>query len=641
MIFLFSMLFFPFHLGRVMLYLRSWILSSATNPVLSTVVPLTEQVCLANITLKNALSVTNLTSDYSPNASVFGHIADILETIATEVMESSKNLTTTPRETIWASLMSNSTTLAVGYTYIFSLVVIYFGTVEVIRYIKGEPLITGSVCKQFMTAMKHLATMIKVVLLLVIVLGLLPLMYGWLLDISTVMMFGKTIAQRVDFFFTSPVASSLIHWAVGIVYMLQISVFVTLLKRVLRNGVLSFLRDPADPNHNPLIDDPLHKHAYRVLLSVAVYGSSIAILVFLPVKLALQMAPSIFPLNISLSDPFTEFPAKVLLCQICIPFAIKDFRLRATIKSLLHYWFAAVGWALGLTDFLLPRPRVNVGQQNRNQDPVRHQRSDSERSGFVISIVLLLLAACMTLLILNSVLIMVPISIGRSLSKAVPFFPITHGMKCNDLYAFIIGSYVISTMLAYSRIFIDEIRKERATVFLDQFWKWCTCFVTSSLFLSILIFVIPVLIGLVFDLLIIVPIRVSVDESPVILLYQDWAFGIIILKIWTQLVDDRWCVKLERVRRSGFLRLQGVWVLQEIIIPIVMKLLTVLCVPYVLARGVFRVFAYPLIVNSAILGVCLALLCAKGLCVWYANLHNSIRDDRYLIGRRVHNLGKV
>lgn len=72
--------------------------------------------------------------------------------------------------------------------------------------------------------------------------------------------------------------------------------------QVLRNGVLYFLRDPADPNYNPfrdLIDDPVHKHARRVLLSVAVYGSLIVMLVFLPVKLAMRMAPSIFPLDIS------------------------------------------------------------------------------------------------------------------------------------------------------------------------------------------------------------------------------------------------------------------------------------------------------------------------------------------------------
>jgi E3 ubiquitin-protein ligase MARCH6 len=166
-----------------------------------------------------------------------------------------------------------------------------------------------------------------------------------------------------------------------------------------------------------------------------------------------------------------------------------------------------------------------------------------------------------------------------------------------------------------------------------------------------------VLIGLLFELLVIVTMRVPVDESPVFLLYQDWALGLIFLKIWTRLVmldhmmplvDETWRVKFERVREDGFSRLQGLWVLREIVFPIIMKLLTALCVPYVLARGVFPVLGYPLKVNSAVyrfawLGcLCFSLLCfcANRFHVWFTNLHNSIRDDRYLIGRRLHNFGE-
>lgn len=59
----------------------------------------------------------------------------------------------------------------------------------------------------------------------------------------------------------------------------------------------------------------------------------------------------------------------MLLFQICIPFAIEHFKLRTTIKSLLHCWFTVVGWALGLTDYLLPRTEENVGQENGNGEP--------------------------------------------------------------------------------------------------------------------------------------------------------------------------------------------------------------------------------------------------------------------------------
>lgn len=720
MIFLGVVIFVPFSLGRIILYNLSWILSSASNPVLSTVMPLTETaLSLANITLKSAwIAVANLTPTANEESSLLGEVTEMLKANATELSEAANNLSTTVStdllkgSSVGTSRLSDVTTLAVGYMFIFSLVFFYLGIVALIRYTRGEPLTLGrfygiasiaetipSLFRQFVAAMRHLMTMIKVAFLLVIELGVFPLMCGWWLDVCTIRMFGKSITQRVEFFSVSPLASSLVHWVVGIVYMLQISIFVSLLRGVLRNGVLYFLRDPADPNYNPfrdLIDDPVHKHARRVLLSVAVYGSLIVMLVYLPVKLAMRMAPSIFPLDISVSDPFTEIPADMLLFQICIPFAIEHFKLRTTIKSLLRYWFTAVGWSLGLTDFLLPRPEDNGRQENGNGDQGRQDRfqaphgvpdralvgfapdnrarhaaassnfvedydneeqADPDRYAFVLRIVLLLVVAWMTLLLFNSALIIVPISLGRALFNSLPLLPITHGIKCNDLYAFVIGSYAIWTAIAGARYSIDQVRTRRVVALMNQIWKWCVIVLKSSALLSIWIFIIPVLIGLLFELLVIVPMRVPIDESPVFLLYQDWALGLIFLKIWTRLVmldhmmplvDESWRLKFERVRENGFSRLQGFWVLREIVFPIIMKLLTALCVPYVLARGVFPILGYPLLVNSAVyrfawigcLGFSLFCFCAKRFHVWFTNLHNSIRDDRYLIGRRLHNFGE-
>uniref|UniRef100_A0A7N0SZX6 RING-type E3 ubiquitin transferase n=1 Tax=Kalanchoe fedtschenkoi TaxID=63787 RepID=A0A7N0SZX6_KALFE len=636
MIFLGVIIFIPFSIGRIILHYVSWVFASAANPILSMIMPFTETaLTVVNITLKNALNDTNSTLSETKIVGIVSNIAEILQGNASSLNQATANITgkvasdALKDASSSSSRLSDATTLAIGYMFIFTIIFFYVGIVALIRYTRGEPLTMGRfyglasivetiphLFRQFVAAMRHLMTMVKVAFLLVIELGVFPLMCGWWLDVCTIRMFGKSMYQRVQFLSSSPLASSLIHWVVGIVYMLQISIFVSLLRGVLRSGVLYFLRDPADPNYNPfrdLIDDPVHKHARRVLLSVAVYGSLIVMLVFLPVKLAMRMAPFVFPLDITVSDPFTEIPADMLLFQICIPFAIQHFRLRATIKSLLRYWFTAVGWALGLTEFLLPRPEDNGGQENGNADQGRQDR-------------------------VNAIL------------KLFCFL-------VSDLYAFVIGSYVIWTAVAGVRYTIEQIKTRRARVLFSQIWKWCGIVMKSSALLSIWVLVIPVLIGLLFELLVIVPMRVPVDESPVFLLYQDWALGLIFLKIWTRLVmldhmmplvDESWRIKFERVREDGFSRLQGLWVLREIVSPIIMKLLTALCVPYVLARGVFPIFGYPLVINSAVyrfawigcLSISLLAFCAKRFHVWFTNLHNSIRDDRYLIGRRLHNFGE-
>ena len=259
MIFLGAVIFVPFSLGRIILYYISWLFSSASVPVLSTVMPLTDTaLSLANITLKNALTaVANLTSE-GEDSGVLGEVAGMLNANASGLIEVANNLSSPlsadlPKgASVGTSRLSDVTTLAIGYMFIFSLVFFYLGGVALIRYTKGEPLTMGrfygiasiaetipSLFRQFLAATRHLMTMIKVAFLLVIELGVFPLMCGWWLDICTIRMFGKSMAQRVQFFSISPLASSLVHWVVGIVYMLQISIFVSLLRGVFFSVILS------------------------------------------------------------------------------------------------------------------------------------------------------------------------------------------------------------------------------------------------------------------------------------------------------------------------------------------------------------------------------------------------------------------
>lgn len=260
MIFLGVVIFVPFSLGRIILYHLSWLFSTASGPVLSTVMPLTESaISLANITLKNALTaVTNLSTD-GEKSGMAGQVAEILKVNMSGLNEVSNNASSLlsaeilKGATIGTSRLSDVTTLAIGYMFIFSLVFFYLGIVAFIRYTRGEPLTMGrfygiasmaetipSLFRQFLAAMRHLMTMIKVAFLLVIELGVFPLMCGWWLDVCTIRMFGKTMSHRVQFFSASPLASSLVHWVVGIVYMLQISIFVSLLRGVLFSVIYHF-----------------------------------------------------------------------------------------------------------------------------------------------------------------------------------------------------------------------------------------------------------------------------------------------------------------------------------------------------------------------------------------------------------------
>lgn len=93
---------------------------------------------------------------------------------------------------------------------------------------------------------------VKVSLLSVFEIGFLPLICGWWLDICSLPMFDATLKDRQASFRAAPSTSLFIHWMFGMVYVYYFAAFITLLREVLRPGVLWFLRNLNDPDFSPI-----------------------------------------------------------------------------------------------------------------------------------------------------------------------------------------------------------------------------------------------------------------------------------------------------------------------------------------------------------------------------------------------------
>lgn len=83
-----------------------------------------------------------------------------------------------------------------------------------------------------------------------------PLVYGWMLDICSLSMFHTTFKDRLSSLRSSPDASMLTHWILGLVYMGIIEEyyffsFVPLLREIIRPG-LSWI--PKKNDHQDLIE---------------------------------------------------------------------------------------------------------------------------------------------------------------------------------------------------------------------------------------------------------------------------------------------------------------------------------------------------------------------------------------------------
>ncbi|KAG7166308.1 E3 ubiquitin-protein ligase MARCH6-like 2, partial [Homarus americanus] len=180
---------------------------------------------------------------------------------------------------------------------------------------------------------------VKVALLSVVEIGVFPLIGGWWLDICSLSLFDATLKVRM-------------------VYVFYFASFILLLREVLRPGVLWFLRNLNDPDFNPvqeMIHLPIVRHTRRFLASMVIFGSTVLLMLWLPIKIIHGLWPSFLPYHITLSSdtPVSELSLELLLLQVILPALLEQGHTRVWLKLLVRHWCAAVSHVLGLRSYLL------------------------------------------------------------------------------------------------------------------------------------------------------------------------------------------------------------------------------------------------------------------------------------------------
>jgi E3 ubiquitin-protein ligase MARCH6 len=121
----------------------------------------------------------------------------------------------------------------------------------------------------------------------------------------------------------------------------------------------------------------------------------------------------------------------------------------------------------------------------------------------------------------------------------------------HELYTAFTGLYFCWLVLRGVHIFSNLVPGGWAN-FYNRI-KSCTILVLKcGVAFTLLLGVIPLLFGLLLDLVIVVPLRVSANQSPIFSLSQDWSLGVLYTKIvcgLTMMSPDWWLKhSLERVR---------------------------------------------------------------------------------------------
>eukprot|EP00127_Corallochytrium_limacisporum_P000831 Clim_evm7s26 gene=Clim_evmTU7s26 len=164
----------------------------------------------------------------------------------------------------------------------------------------------------------------------------------------------------------------------------------------------------------------------------------------------------------------------------------------------------------------------------------------------------------------------------------------------------------------------------------------------------------PFVMGIFIDVLIIIPLRIPVNETPAFLPWQDWALGVVYLKIIHQLIllgpqEGETRQVLERLAQDGIWNVNLTLLWTQIVWPFGRMIMLALTFPYILSHGVA-----PMILGDdpvalaygrryghlMFIGIWHLQLLYQLFIAWLQKLHQRIRDDHYRIGERLENYDK-
>ncbi|XP_033148203.1 probable E3 ubiquitin ligase SUD1 isoform X1 [Brassica rapa] len=574
--------------------------------------------------------------------------------------------------TVGGSYLSGNSPVILGYMMMLSICFAYFGILFILHqnpfpvlarwFSLGFHFITVTLPCHLLAFLANIL-LIKDAFVLFFKFGVLPWILGWFLGICTSPMFGTRSFQIFEILSHNPCMMVAFRWLSGLSCLIIAVSYMKHIPKIMHKRAYWYLLDVTDPDYK--ITKLNLRHVFFVFAS---HGVLLVILFRLPIKAITLISPSFFPLELWGRSPFigVAYAIYVNLMHAGPKWLIE--LTKPAIALLVHKWIVTVCSWLLLSDLLLVVPRgeedfhyaddkllyslaegsmVTFYKSQNDEDDIKEQRDNRYRTRIAI----MLMLAALTLFLVSTAFMVLPIVVGRVFSYSISFILRRVGIKHDDICAFWIGCYILRAIYVSICFAFDHILTGRS----DFLLKYILIRITNALLFSIWISIIPGLLGVLIDLMIIIPSRVPLNESPLYFLIQDWLIGVVVLHLWTFLTmltpikcfaTKAWRRKFERIRSVGINKLPSMWLLRDVIGSIINTLLTTLSIPYVLVKSLLPLLGYSQSFNAAterfFWPASLALIV-----VWFVikltleiiiYLHQLIFNERYMVGERVRDL---
>ncbi|KAF2085475.1 hypothetical protein K490DRAFT_46426 [Saccharata proteae CBS 121410] len=548
---------------------------------------------------------------------------------------------------------------------------------------------------------------LKVILIISIEMIAFPLYCGILLDGALLPLFEHASpASRLAFAQNSPWTAGFMHWFVGTCYMFHFALFVSMCRKIMRTGVLYFIRDPDDPTFHPVrdvLERSVTSQLRKIAFSAFVYGALVICCLGGVVWGLAYCSDDILPIHWATSDPSLEFPLDLLFFNFLTPIVIKLFKPSDGLHAMYQWWFRKCARALRLSDFLFgekhqdelvyflfdgryvrapasDQARIPRGQSvfvnvdvfdnrldGRAEDEGIHGRNSGMTTTvyvppwFRIRICLFVITIWAFAAATGVGVTIIPLIFGRHLFSYV----LPMGTRFNDIYAFAVGIYILGS-ISYALLHFRTLGRIASSTLRHPFSTTYDVLATGAQYFyqalklcyvyGALVVLLPVLFATFLEFYILIPLHAYVGpgETHVIHVVQDWTLGFLYARIAARiLLANRQSViarALQAVVRDGYLEPNARLATRCFILPIGVFFATTLLAPLLLAgsanatwfanadeavRGKVYTLVYPLTL-AVVLSTWTAYCVVQATERW----RQRIKDEVYLIGERLHNLGE-
>ncbi|CAE6428946.1 unnamed protein product [Rhizoctonia solani] len=619
--------------------------------------------------------------------------------------------------------------ICLGYMVLCMVMGIYLGVLNA-GAVRGA-------ARALRNAVKQQLIVVKVAFLIGLELLVFPTGCGVVLDIATLPLFeSATLAGRIAFYDFAPLTAFFCHWLVGTIFMYQFALTLGACRAVMRAGAMWFIKDPQDASYSPIrdiLDKRVLTQLRKLVVSAVMYTVVIVVAVG-SVVYTIRYTPifsGILPLRGNMREPLSEIPVDLLFLHLVMPPTVKRLTIGSWMKARLEVWWKYTARQLRLSSFMFDqlhadelqreskplRPirgpasswtipsdehlygrwlrvpksdniaflrdqpvlievdRTGQAVRPRGQQVMAEQDEETRRAGrtpqqdyIIVHVPPFFGARCLLLVILlwiTAASITVtgtvgPILLGRWLLSVFAHKPHVH-----DGYSLVIGWYALWGLW---RIYRSQVRS----------WKSALAWFANVLCIGIGMGVImPILVAVTLQMYVVLPLRLwwTPETVPVIRIAEDWALGLILMKIGWQTwrlrarapaqapaeaaraeeggepdeVDRRMedlGRAMEQIIRAGLTNPDAITAMRTFIVPVCGGLVLVIGAPGAVVWALGRMYGAPVGGDDALLSLLYpGIFCgtaAVGL--WRAGSQaakkwlQGVRDEEFLVEMRLKNL---